>query len=194
MLSLNPPERSPSLVLDTLWAMRTVVLGQPPPELEQMIARRRALGLDGHDEVWEGDYHMAPAPSLNHGLIEHRIAVLIEPLARAVGLVGSGPFNLGGQDNFRVPDHGWHRGSPSGTWIETAAIVLEVESPDDETWNKLDFYAAQGVDELIIARPENASIVWLCLEDGRYVSVDRSRLVAIGPAEMAAAIDWPPAD
>ena len=29
-------------------------------ELEELIARRRALGQDGMDEVWEGEYHVAP--------------------------------------------------------------------------------------------------------------------------------------
>jgi hypothetical protein len=36
--------------------MTTVVLGDRPPELEALVKRRRKLGLDTHDEVWEGDY------------------------------------------------------------------------------------------------------------------------------------------
>ena len=35
--------------------MSTVVLGQPPAELEALLARRDQLGLDGHDELWQGD-------------------------------------------------------------------------------------------------------------------------------------------
>ncbi len=38
----------------------TVVVGERPPELESFLARRCTLGLDGHDEVWEGAYHVAP--------------------------------------------------------------------------------------------------------------------------------------
>jgi hypothetical protein len=41
--------------------VRTIVLGPPPPELNALIARRQSLGLDTHDEVWKGEYHMAPA-------------------------------------------------------------------------------------------------------------------------------------
>ncbi len=44
--------------------MRTVVLGPPPAELEALIARRHSLGLDGSDEVWKGEYHMAPVAHL----------------------------------------------------------------------------------------------------------------------------------
>ncbi len=40
--------------------MRTVVLGPRPPELQALVERRRALGQDLHDEVWHGDYHVAP--------------------------------------------------------------------------------------------------------------------------------------
>ncbi|HKA04265.1 MAG TPA: Uma2 family endonuclease, partial [Acidimicrobiales bacterium] len=38
-------------------------------------------------------------------------------------------------------------------WVPTAAVVVEVVSPDDETYEKFGFYAAHGVDELIVADP-----------------------------------------
>ncbi|MBO0835758.1 MAG: hypothetical protein J2P28_09590 [Actinobacteria bacterium] len=44
--------------------MSTVVLDPVPAEVEELIERRRALGLDLFDEVWAGTYHMAPAPPL----------------------------------------------------------------------------------------------------------------------------------
>jgi hypothetical protein len=34
--------------------MRTGVLGPPPVEMHSLIARRHALGLDTHEEVWKG--------------------------------------------------------------------------------------------------------------------------------------------
>jgi hypothetical protein len=37
--------------------MKTVVLGPRPQALEALIQRRQALGLDIHDEVWDGAYH-----------------------------------------------------------------------------------------------------------------------------------------
>lgn len=44
----------------TIAEVKTVVLGPPPVEPEQLIQRRRAHGLDTFDEVWEGIYHVAP--------------------------------------------------------------------------------------------------------------------------------------
>jgi len=43
--------------------MRTVLL-EPPAEVRAWLARRRELGQDLYDEVWEGEYHVAPAPTL----------------------------------------------------------------------------------------------------------------------------------
>jgi hypothetical protein len=50
--------------------MNSVVLGDPPPALTSMSAERQRLGLDQHDEVWDGDHHMAPMGSFNHGRVE----------------------------------------------------------------------------------------------------------------------------
>jgi len=113
--------------------MKTVVLGPRPEELESLIRRRQALGLDLFDEVWEGTYHVAPAAHPAHGYVDHNLAVILDPYARAAGLVATGPFNLGTADDYRVPDHGYHRRLPDGVWVSTAAVVVEVVSPDDET-------------------------------------------------------------
>ena len=49
--------------------MRTVFVGEHP-ELDAIITRRRASGADTHDEVWDGEYHMAPAPHTRHARLE----------------------------------------------------------------------------------------------------------------------------
>ena len=174
--------------------MRTIVLGQPPPELEQIIARRRALGLDTFDEVWEGDYHMAPMANGCHGWVDQQIAEYLGPLLRNAGLYGTGAVNIGRPDNFRVPDRAVHRSHPTETWFPTAALVIEIESPDDETWQKLDFYAGHGVDEVVVVNPETRVVTWLALVGGDYTQVARSGVLATSPAELAATIEWPPVD
>jgi hypothetical protein len=70
--------------------VRTVVLGPPPAELKALIARRRSLGLDGFDEVWKGEYHMAPMAHPFHGYVCDRVTVLLEPLVRRAGLIRPG--------------------------------------------------------------------------------------------------------
>ncbi len=171
--------------------MRTVVLGPRPAELDALIARRHALGLDTYDEVWKGEYHMAPAAHSAHGRLGYQVAVLLDPLATRAGLLGSDPFNLGSPDDFRVPDRGWHRSEPRTIYVATAALVVEVLSPHDETWEKLDFYAAHGVDEILIVSPAEQSVTWLVLQDRRYVEADHSVLLGAESRGLADQISWP---
>lgn len=39
------------------------------------------------------------------------------------------------------------------TWLATAAVVVEILSPDDETFEKFSFYARHDVDEVLVADP-----------------------------------------
>lgn len=64
-------------------------------------------------------------------------------------------------------------------------------SPDDETWQKLPFYAEHKVDEVLVADPAERTVTWLALRDGEYAPVERSGLIDLGPAELAERIDWP---
>jgi hypothetical protein len=173
--------------------MRTVVLGPPPPELTALIARRHQLGLDKFDEVWEGDYHMAPMAHSSQGWIQDELSRALHQLGRPRDLIGSGPVNIGSPDDFRVPDWVLYRGSrPNSTWVPTATIVVEIESPDDESWEKLPFYASRGVEEVLIVSPPTRSMTWLILEDGRYVESQESRLLGPESARLIDMIEWPP--
>lgn len=183
----------PALWRCTLYGMSTLVLEPATPELEALKERRRRAGLDRLDEVWEGVLHMVPAPSYEHAVIAQQLAVALDGPARAAGLVPAmGEFNLGeSEQDFRVPDGGLHRPGASGIWLPTAALVVEIVSPEDESWQKLPFFAAQGVDEVLIADPGERSIRWLALAGEKYREVERSGLIELGPVELAARIDWP---
>jgi Uma2 family endonuclease len=170
--------------------VRTVVLGPRPPELDALLERRRALGQDLYDEVWAGDYHLVPEPSPVQAYVEHQLAELLRPLEHRAKLIETGPFNLGTPDDYRVPDRALHRARPATTFVPTAAVVIEIVSPGDETWNKIDFYNARGVDELLIADPGQRSVTWLRREDGRYGERESSALLGVSSAELAAQIDW----
>jgi hypothetical protein len=173
--------------------MQTLVLGIPPRELGELLERRRRAGIDRLDEVWEGVHHVVPGPSIEHADISQQLAELLGPPARAAGLRPTiSEFNLGASEHdFRVPDGGLHRPGASGAWHATAALVVEILSPDDETWQKLPFFADHHVDEVLIVDPAERMVAWLGLRDGEYERLDRSRLIDLGPAELAALINWP---
>jgi len=173
--------------------MATLVLGPPPPELDALAERRRIAGVDRLDEVWEGVLHMVPAPNLEHARLMTQLAVLFDGPARAAGLLSTmHEFNLGESvQDFRVPDGGLHRPGAAGVWQVTAALVVETLSPDDESLQKLPFFAAHEVDEVLLVDPAERTVTWLALQGGAYEPIERSALIALGPAELAARIDWP---
>lgn len=173
--------------------MRTLILDPPSAGLDEVFERRRRSGLDRLDEVWEGVLHMIPAPGFEHARIAQQLAVILDSPAQAAGLLPAmHEFNLGDSErDFRVPDGGLHRSGAAGVWLSTAALVVEIVSPGDETWNKLPFYATHQVDEILIVDPEKRTVHWLALTDGEYLPVEHSGLIDIGATELAELIDWP---
>jgi Uma2 family endonuclease len=125
-------------------------------------------------------------------MIESQLHRLLGPLAVAVGLTMIGQSNLGeSEHDFRVPDGALHRSPPGGVWHPTAALVIEIVSLGDESWEKLPFYAAHDVDEVLIVDPQARSVSWLALEDGEYHPVEHSGLLDLGAPGLAEQLDWP---
>jgi Uma2 family endonuclease len=172
--------------------MRALVLDPPTAGLDELLVRRRRSGLDRLDEVWEGVLHMVPAPSYGHASVEAQLSEILGPVARKAGLAMIGQSNLGeGEHDFRVPDGALHRPGAGGTWHPTAALVIEIVSPDDESWEKLPFYAAHDVDEVLIVDPAKHAINWLTLHDGEYRPIEHSGLIELGTDELGERTEWP---
>lgn len=172
--------------------MRALLPDPPPTELAALLERRRRLDLDHHDEVWDGVLHMNPPPSFTHERIASELHRLLGPLADAAGLVLVGIVGIGVKSNNRVPDLTMQRPRDAKPqWQQTAALVVEILSPNDETWEKLPFYAAHDVDELLIVDPRQRRIDWRKLTDGSYEPTERSALIDLSAAELAQRIDWP---
>ena len=171
--------------------MPLVVLDPLPVEIESLLERRRRLGLDRRDEMWEGVLHMNPSPHGRQHRIQHQLAILLDSPARAAGLVAAlGDFNIGDEDNYRAPDGGLHRPGPDELFYPTVAVAVEIVSPGDETWKKLLFYAAHGVDEVLIVDPVEREVHWLGLRGGDYKPIERSGLIDYGPRQLAKQISW----
>jgi Uma2 family endonuclease len=174
--------------------MRVLTTDPPPAEVEAMLERRRLAGADKLDEVWNGVLHMSPDPSYPHADVLQQLAELLGPLARTASLWPYvNPINLGEPGaNFRIPDGGISRERIASAWAPTAALVIEVVSPGDDSWKKFDYFAEHGVDEVLIVDPSKQSVDWFALAGGEYRPVERSGLIELGPAELAERIDWPP--
>ncbi len=173
--------------------MTTVILGELPAELEALLERRRKWGADRWDEVWDGVLHMVPSPSYGHARLATQLLVILDQIAGAAGLEATmSGFNLGLPQDHRIPDGGLHRPGTEGIWLPTAELVVEIISPnDDESWQKLGFYAARDVGEVLIVDPAKRSVDWLGLRDGAYAPIERSGLIALGPAALAEQLTWP---
>ncbi len=185
------PTESRPVAAATLQTMRTLLPDPPPPEIEAFLERRRRAGADLHDEAWDGVLHVTPAPSGRHARVGAQLIALLGALAADAGLTVTDAFNLGDSEaNYRVPDAGLHREFADAIWYPTAALIVEVLSPQDETWQKLPFYAAHHVDELLIVNPETRSVDWLALSGGSYEPIERSRLIDLGAAELREQIEW----
>ena len=170
--------------------MKTVVHGEHE-EMTRLLERRRAAGQDRFDEVWSGEPHLAAAKHSDHGLVVSGLMSALAARARAAGLTGTSTFALGAPDDFRVPDGGYWREPSDAAHAPTAAVVVEVLSPDDETFEKFAFYAAHGVDELIVADPDAHTVRCWHLTDGQYVEQPASALLDVDMASVGAEVDWP---
>ncbi len=170
--------------------MKTVILGDTPPTISSLIAQRKRLGQDTHDELWQGEYHMAPAARYEHGEAEAALIGLFQQPARLRNLRIGTAFNLGDLDDFRVPDLGVHRGSPAGVWLPTAAIVVEVRSPDDESYEKFAFYFDRGVEEIQIADLTTDEVQWWLRGAGAYERSEGSDVLGVSGAEVRLALGW----
>jgi hypothetical protein len=173
--------------------MPTFIRDPQPAEFEQLLERRRTLGQDLLDEVWDGVCHVNAAPAPDHAYVIQQLAVRFDGPARAAGLIPMmSIFNIGAVDNYRVPDGGLLRERGREAFLPTAALVVEVVSPHDESWDKFDFYAAHAVDELLIIDSTEHAVHWFGLSDsGRYESLERSGLIALSAADLATQLDWP---
>lgn len=86
-------------------------------------------------------------------------------------------FNLGtGPQDFTVPDGGVVA-APTGSYAESALLVVEVLSPDDATFDKFAHYSAHGVPELVLADPRTRAVRCWPLQDAGYVETPGSELL-----------------
>ncbi len=128
---------------------------------ERLKAQRRAAGADRLDEVWEGNYMMMPLANNEHQILATLLAsVFVEVIDWPRGGVVCVGANVSDrvkhwEYNYRCPDVAvFLKGTQArdcGThWFGGPDFAVEIISPEDRTYDKLDFYAKVGVRELLI--------------------------------------------
>jgi Uma2 family endonuclease len=134
--------------------MKAVMANVP----EHILEWRRRTGADQWDEMWEGVLHMAPSPNRDHQDIEGALEFWLRlHWAKPNGCRVYHEINVAEPgtwpNNFRIPDlvlltparfdidcNEYFDGGPDA--------VVEIRSPDDETYEKFEFYAKVGVLEI----------------------------------------------
>lgn len=157
--------------------------------LREWLDRRRELGQDGFDEIWDGVYHVAPVAHGRQGATDEELTVALHSRARAAGLRGSGPVNVGGPGNHRARVH--LRSRKTALWNPTAAIVVEIISPDDESRQEFGFHFDAGVEAMLLVDPRERTVEWFVRGDTAFVATDRSALLDVSTAELIGEIEWP---
>lgn len=148
-----------------------------------LLEERRRTGADLRDEVWEGLLHMVPPPSEKHQRFHGDLFVVLTPLARSRGLLPyfeTGLFRSA--DDYRVPDQTYARPDQiSERGVDGGAVlVVEILSPGDETYDKLDWYAGTGVDTVLVIDPVTKVFEIFVRQDGRMVLSTEPHIPGLG--------------
>jgi Uma2 family endonuclease len=153
---------------------------------DELIRERKHLGLDHHDEVWEGMYVMASMPSLEHQKMVLDLSILLAEVVRPRGGEVYPGANVSDRrsnwkDNYRVPDVVVvlknSRAVHCGTHLVGGPdFLIEVESPGDETEEKVPFFGKIGVRELLIIHRDKRTL--------RLLRHDGQELVLVKPSEL----------
>ncbi len=155
-----------------------------PEQVEALIRRRREMGGDRYDEVWDGLYIMSPAASPEHQSI---IARLVRVLLIMVEDTGRGQVYPGAnvtdriddwEKNYRCPDvvvvlKGSEQRCRNigAAFLGGPDFLVEVRSPGDRSLEKLDFYASIGVRELMVVDRDTKAVQLFRLQAGQLVEV-----------------------
>lgn len=102
-------------------------------------------------------------------------------------------MNLGTPEDYRVPDQTYLREPARTVSVPTAPLVVEILSPSDETWAKLPFYFARGVEELLVVDSRTRGEEWLVRGAERLEPNAASALLGLSAKDLAGRLAGPPA-
>jgi Uma2 family endonuclease len=150
---------------------------------ESILAERSRLGADQLDERWEGEWHFVNPPKLWHPRLNGDLFLVLAPLARRMGLqpYGEGTGVFAGAQDWRVPDQVYARDDHEvEEGLTGAELVVELRSPDDESYAKLPFYAARGITEALIVHRDRRFELFRLDDASGYQPVQDGRCEVLG--------------
>jgi Uma2 family endonuclease len=167
--------------------MGTRLLIQDAGVFDQLVAERKRKGIDLYDEVWEGMYVMPSMPSNAHQLLVGDLGDIFREVVKKAGLGQSYPGanvsdrRKGWKDNYRVPDLLVVLKDSRAVDCDThffggPDFLIEIESPGDDTEEKVPFYGKIGVRELLIIHRDKRTLRLLRLEGEELVLIKSALL------------------
>ncbi|SRR5216683_4047150 len=137
--------------------------------IREFIQDRRERGVDGFDEVWEGVYIVPPLATIPHQKLSTALTVILytvmtlEGKGDALGGANVSDRRFGWKRKFRAPDVVLvltpGRAVDCNThWMGGPDFLVEVQSPGDETDEKIPFYGQIGVQELLIVHRDTRQL------------------------------------
>jgi Uma2 family endonuclease len=153
----------------------------------ELVRHRKKLGIDQKDEVWNGVYVILPEPTIDHQRLVKRLTAILTSVVDDEGLGEVFPGTnvsdrrRGWEKNFRAPDvvvvlAGGRAEDCTTHWLGGPDLLVEVESPGDETDAKIPFYGDIGVRELLIIHRDTRQI--------RLYRNDGSSLAPVEPDDL----------
>ena len=154
-------------------------------KVRRIIHRRRRLGLDRKDEVWNGRYIIMPDPDNVHQDLVGSLLTVLRIVISWAKLGNAYPgCNISDREdkwtsNYRVPDVTvFLNDNPAENrdthWLGGPDLAVEVVSDNDKSRKKLGFYAGVGTRELLIVDRVPWQLELFRLTDGELVSVGKS--------------------
>jgi Uma2 family endonuclease len=151
------------------------VMSEVPADI---LAWRKRPGADRWDEMWEGVLHMPPMQNREHQELEWTMETYLRlrwarprkaKVYHNINVASPG----GWPNDYRIPDlvlvSPERFGIDRNEYFEGAPdVVIEIRSPGDETYGKLEFYSRLGVPEVwVIDRDSKAPKIYV-LQADRY--------------------------
>jgi Uma2 family endonuclease len=155
--------------------------------VDQLIQERKRKGIDLYDEVWEGMYIMPSMPNNVHQKLLDDLGDILTEVVKH-GKLGDklqganvSDRRKGWDYNYRVPDMVVvlknSRAIDCGThFCGGPDFLIEIQSPGDDTEEKVPFYAKIGVRELLILHRDKRTLQLLRLEAEELVLVEPTLL------------------